>query len=151
MLKSWMRDITLALQARSGVTPGLFVWLAIIAIACLTAFAFLCVAGYDWLSLQLGDVFAGLVMAGIFVLIALIGAIVAGHVAPPRQGTRDPRTRRARAGVIVVAARPENSRRRNASRPHARLATHRTDRVCWLSWPRNGCASIASSGSDDAS
>ena len=27
MLKSWMHDIKLALQARSGVTPGLFVWL----------------------------------------------------------------------------------------------------------------------------
>src|SRR5208283_1019612 len=77
MLKSWMHDITLALQARSGVTPGLFVWLAIMAIASLTAFVFLCVAGYHRLALELGNVFAGLVMAGIFVLIALIGAIVA--------------------------------------------------------------------------
>ncbi len=33
MLKSWMHDITLALQARSGATPGLFVWLAIVAAA----------------------------------------------------------------------------------------------------------------------
>ena len=77
MLKSWMHDITLALQARSGVTPGLFVWLSIMAIASLTAFVFLCVAGYDRLALEFGNVFAGLVMAGIFVLIALIGAIVA--------------------------------------------------------------------------
>ncbi len=77
MLKSWMHDITLALQARSGATPGLFVWLSIIAIAAQTAFVFLCVAGYDRLALELGSVFAGLVMAGIFVLIAAIGAIVA--------------------------------------------------------------------------
>jgi len=77
MLKSWMHDITLALQARSGVTPGLFVWLSIMAIASLTAFVFLCVAGYDRLALEFGNVFAGLVMAGIFVLIAVIGAIVA--------------------------------------------------------------------------
>jgi hypothetical protein len=77
MLKSWMHDITLALQARSGATPGLFVWLAIVAVASVTAFVFLCVAGYDRLALELGNVFAGLVMAGIFVLIALIGAIVA--------------------------------------------------------------------------
>ena len=34
MLKSWMHDIKLALQARSGATPGLFVWLAIVAVAC---------------------------------------------------------------------------------------------------------------------
>jgi hypothetical protein len=77
MLKSWMHDITLALQARSGATPGLFVWLAIIAVASLTAFVFLCVAGYNRLALEWGSVFAGLVMAGIFVLIAVIGAIVA--------------------------------------------------------------------------
>ncbi len=77
MLKSWMHDITLALQARSGATPGLFVWLAIVAVASLTAFVFLCVAGYDRLALELGNVFAGLVMAGIFVLIAVIGAIIA--------------------------------------------------------------------------
>ncbi len=76
MLKSWMHDITLALQARSGVTPGLFVWLAVIAVAFVTAFVFLCVAGYDWLAVELGNIFAGLVMAGIFVLIGLIGAIV---------------------------------------------------------------------------
>jgi hypothetical protein len=76
MLKSWMRDLTLSIQARSGVTPALFVWLAIIALALLTAFAFLCVAGYVWASTQLGAVFAGLAMAGVFLLIALIGAIV---------------------------------------------------------------------------
>ncbi len=77
MLKSWMHDIKLALQARSGATPRLFVWLAIVAVALLTAFVFLCVAGYDRLALELGNVFAGLVMAGIFVLVAVIGAIVA--------------------------------------------------------------------------
>jgi uncharacterized membrane protein len=76
MLKNWMRDVTLAVQARSGVTPALFVGIAVIAMASLTAFAFLCVTGYVWLSLQLGAVFAGLIMAGIFVVIALIGAIV---------------------------------------------------------------------------
>jgi Ca2+/Na+ antiporter len=75
MFKNWMRDITLAIQARSGVTPALLVWIGIIIVAALTAFAFLCVAGYDWLSLHLGAVVAGLVMAGIFVLVALIGAI----------------------------------------------------------------------------
>ena len=75
MLKGWMHDITLAIQARSGASAALFVWMAIIAFASLSAFVFLCVAAYDWLSLQLGGVLAGLIMAGIFVLIAAIGAI----------------------------------------------------------------------------
>jgi hypothetical protein len=76
MLRSWMRDITLSLQARSGVTPALLVWLAIGGLALLTAFVFLCVAGYAWASLQLGAVFGGLAVAGVFLLIALIAAIV---------------------------------------------------------------------------
>jgi hypothetical protein len=74
MLKSWMRDVTLAIQARSGVSAALFVWIGLLALALLTAFAFLCVAAYDWLALQLGSVFAALIMAGAFALIAAIGA-----------------------------------------------------------------------------
>ncbi len=76
MLKNLVHDITLAVQARSGLNAGLFVWLALIALASLTAFAFLCVAAYVWLVLQFGTIFAALIMAGVFILIAIIGAIV---------------------------------------------------------------------------
>jgi hypothetical protein len=77
MLKGWMRDVTLWLQAKSGVTPSLFISAAIVAIALPAAFGFLCVAAYLWLLPQLGAIFAALVMAGVFLLIALIGAMVA--------------------------------------------------------------------------
>lgn len=77
MLKNLMRDIALSIQAKSGVTASLFVWLAIVALALFSAFAFLCVAGYTWLAPQLGAVFAGLAMAGAFLLIALIAATAA--------------------------------------------------------------------------
>jgi hypothetical protein len=96
MLKSWMRDIALAIQARSGLTAAFFVWMAVAVIACLTAFVFLCVAGYVWLSLQLGAVFAGLAMAGIFALIALIG-VLAGAMARRRAKERAILARAARA------------------------------------------------------
>jgi hypothetical protein len=76
MLKNWMHDITLAVQARSGVTPSLLVWLGVIVIGSVTAFAFLCVAAYDWLALELNAVAAGLIMAGIFVLVAVLGAVL---------------------------------------------------------------------------
>jgi hypothetical protein len=76
MLKSWMRDVTLAIQAHSGVSAALFVWIGLLAVALLTAFAFLCVAAYNWLALQLGSVFAALIMAGVFALIAVIGAAI---------------------------------------------------------------------------
>jgi Ca2+/Na+ antiporter len=76
MLKSLMHDMVLSVQTRTGITTPFVVWLGIVALAVLTAFAFLCVAAYDWLSQQMGSVYAALVMAGIFVLIALIGSIV---------------------------------------------------------------------------
>jgi hypothetical protein len=77
MLKNWLHDITLSVQAKSGVTPSLLIWFAIVALALVSGFVFLCVAGYTWLSLQLGPVFGGLAMAGVFLLIALIAATAA--------------------------------------------------------------------------
>ena len=65
------------IQARSGATPALLIWFAIVAIAVTAAFVFLCVAAYAWLALELGGVFAGLILAGVFLLIALIGALIA--------------------------------------------------------------------------
>jgi len=76
MLKSLMHDIALAMRARTGLTPGFFIWLAIVALAAVTTFAFLCVAAYQWVSLQLGVIYGGLVMAGVFLCIALIGMLV---------------------------------------------------------------------------
>jgi uncharacterized membrane protein len=76
MIKSWRREIALAIQAKTGVTTALFVWLAVMAVAALTAFIFLCVAGYDWFALQFGGVFAGLIMTGVFLLVAIIAALL---------------------------------------------------------------------------
>jgi heme/copper-type cytochrome/quinol oxidase subunit 2 len=77
MIKGWTRQITLAVQARSGLTAGLFVALGVAVLAALTAFAFLTVAGYDWFAIQFGSVFAALLMTGIFLLIAVIAAVSA--------------------------------------------------------------------------
>jgi len=77
MIKNWIRDFVLSVQAKSGATPALLIWFAIIALSLLTVFVFLCVTGYVWFSLQFGVVFGGLTMAGIFLIIALIAAAVA--------------------------------------------------------------------------
>lgn len=66
MITRWIGDIALLLQAKTGATSGLIVWVSVVVIASLTAFVFLCVAGYDWLSLQWGAAFAGLSMASAF-------------------------------------------------------------------------------------
>jgi hypothetical protein len=76
MLKSLMHDAMLAVQSRSGITASFIVWLVIAMMAASTAFAFLCVAAYAWLALQMGSVYAGLAMAAIFVGIAIVGLIV---------------------------------------------------------------------------
>jgi uncharacterized membrane protein len=103
MIKGLMRELTLAIQARSGATPALLVWMAVIALASLAAFAFLCVAGYDWLALQFGGIFAALIMAGIFVLVAIIAAIIS---AMARQRAKErailERAARARAGSFLL-------------------------------------------------
>jgi len=120
MLKSLGREITLAVQARSGVTATAVVLLALIALAVLTAFAFFCVAGYEWFAVQTGSsVFAALIMAGIFAVLALIAAIIC---AAARRRTRE-------RAILERAAR--------ARAPSCRWR-------CSDSWRRSGRASIAS-------
>jgi hypothetical protein len=75
MIKNWLRDLALAVQSRSGITPGLIVWIFVAAFALSSAFVFLCIAAYVWLSQLFGGIFAGLIVAGFFVLVALIAAI----------------------------------------------------------------------------
>jgi hypothetical protein len=75
MFKSLMHDMMLAVQTRTGITTSFVVWLIVVALAALTASVFLCVAAYDWLALQIGSVHAALVMAAIFVVIAIIGLV----------------------------------------------------------------------------
>ncbi|HUC51158.1 MAG TPA: hypothetical protein VMA30_17400 [Xanthobacteraceae bacterium] len=76
MLKGIVNDITLSVQARNGLSPAVIVWMSVIAVAALAAVIFLCVAGYAWLSLRVDAVTAGLIMAGIFAVVALIAALI---------------------------------------------------------------------------
>lgn len=143
MLKSLGREITLAVQARSGVTATAVVLLALIALAVLTAFAFFCVAGYEWFAVQTGSsVLAALIMAGIFAVLALIAAIIC---AAARRRTRErailERAARARAPswlldpkILATAV--------QVGRTPAGSASCRWR--CSDSWRRSGRASIAS-------
>jgi hypothetical protein len=76
MFKTVTREITLFIQARSGLSTSVVVSAVVIVAALLVAFAFLCVAAYAWLMVQFGVVFAGLIMAGVFAVIAIIAAVV---------------------------------------------------------------------------
>jgi hypothetical protein len=80
MLKGLTQEVTLQIQAKSGASSAVLVWIAAMALASLTAFVFLCVAGFYWLSLQIGAVFAGLAMAGIFVCFSIIAALISAVI-----------------------------------------------------------------------
>ena len=77
MIKGLMRGATLAIQSKTGATPGVFIWLGLAGISAFTAFVFLCVAAYVWLESRFGGVRAGLIVAGFFILIVLIAALCA--------------------------------------------------------------------------
>jgi hypothetical protein len=96
MLQNWKHDLVLLIQARTGATPALLVWAALVALSSLTAFVFLCVALYEWVALQLDDVFAGLIVAAFFLAVAAI-ATLAGALARRRARARAILERAARA------------------------------------------------------
>jgi uncharacterized membrane protein len=76
MLSTLTRQITLAIQARNGTSAAVLIWVGVFAFALLTAFVFLCVAGYDWLALRYDSIVAGLIMAGIFFAVAIVAALI---------------------------------------------------------------------------
>ena len=96
MLKNLQNNIVLWVQAKTGLSGGFLISLAVAGGAALLAFIFLCVTGYAWLSIQLGPVFGGLAMAGVFLLIAVVGA-AASALARDRTRQRATLERAARA------------------------------------------------------
>ena len=86
MLKTIQKHVVLWAQSKTGVTLVFLVAMTFAATAVLMMFVFLCVAAYAWASVELGPVFGGLATAGVFLLIALIGAAVSVVV---RRQTRE--------------------------------------------------------------
>ncbi len=80
MLKNITREIALSFQARNGLSPAVVAWTAVLALAAFIAFVFLCVAGYAWLAMRFDGAIAGLIMAGIFIVLALIAALSAALI-----------------------------------------------------------------------
>jgi hypothetical protein len=80
MFKGIVNDITLSVQARNGLSPAVVVWMSVIALAVLATVIFLCVAGYAWLSLHFDAVTAGLILAGIFAVVALVAALISALI-----------------------------------------------------------------------
>jgi type VI protein secretion system component VasK len=72
----WLRYFTLKAQVSTGLSSGIVIWAIVALIAAVVAAIFFLVAAYVWLADLYDGVVAGLVIAGVFVLIALIALVV---------------------------------------------------------------------------
>ena len=94
----WLRHIALRAKAGTGFGPQLIVCGLIAVVSLILALGFLCLALYVWLARRTDPVTAGLLLAGVFLLIAIIAA-VAGWVARRRNIERARLELAARSGA----------------------------------------------------
>jgi hypothetical protein len=92
----WLRHITLNAKARTGFGPALVVWFLIALLALGLALVFLSIAVFVWLANRTDAVTAGLILTGVFLLIAMVAAF-AGWLARLRNIERARRELAARS------------------------------------------------------
>jgi hypothetical protein len=74
-MSGWLHYFTLKAQARAGLSSQVAVWGVIAAVAAMLALVFFLIAAFVWLADRYGSLTAGLVLGGVFVLVALIALI----------------------------------------------------------------------------
>jgi hypothetical protein len=74
-MSDWLRHIALHAKARTGFGPQLVVWSLIAVVSLALGLAFLCIAAFVWLARRTDAVTAGLLLAGGFLIIAIIAAL----------------------------------------------------------------------------
>ena len=73
----WLRYFVLRAQASTGFSTPFVVWAVVAVVAAVVAAIFLLVAAYVWLSDVYDGLVAGLLLGGLFALIALIALVTA--------------------------------------------------------------------------
>ena len=80
-MSGWLRHFALNAQVRTGLGSQVVVWAVIAAVALTVALVFLLIAAFVWLADRYDSLTAGLVLGGVFALIALIvGGLAIGGV-----------------------------------------------------------------------
>jgi hypothetical protein len=92
----WLRHIALSAKAKTGFGPQLVVCFVIAAVSLAVALVFLCAAAFVWLASRTDAVTAGLLLGGVFLLVAIIAAF-AGWIARLRNMERARRELAARS------------------------------------------------------
>src|SRR5215471_10551316 len=72
----WLHYLKLQVRSRTGLDRGVVIWALVALICAIVTFAFLLVAAYVWLIGLFGALFAAMIRAGLFLLIALISLAV---------------------------------------------------------------------------
>jgi preprotein translocase subunit Sec61beta len=75
IMSGWLRYFTLKAQVSTGLSPQIAVWAIIAVFAAVVAIAFLLAAAFIWLADAYGGAIAGLVLGGLFALIAVIAVV----------------------------------------------------------------------------
>jgi hypothetical protein len=75
-MSGWLHYFTLKAQARAGVSAQVVVWGVIAAVAAIAALVLFLIAAFIWLADRYTPLTAGLVLGGIFLLVALIALVL---------------------------------------------------------------------------
>jgi hypothetical protein len=76
-MSGWLRYFVLRAQASTGFSSPILVWAVVAVVAAVVAAVFLLVAAFVWLSDLYDGLVAGLLLGGLFALIALIALVTA--------------------------------------------------------------------------
>jgi hypothetical protein len=76
-MSGWLRYFVLRAQASTGFSTPIVVWAVVAVVAAVVAAIFLLVAAYVWLSDVYDGLVAGLLLGGLFALIALVALVTA--------------------------------------------------------------------------
>jgi uncharacterized membrane protein len=72
-----IRHFTLTVEAKTGFTPQILVWLVVAIVGAVGTLTFLTVAGYFWLAGLYGPIYGALIVAGVYFLVVVIGLVCA--------------------------------------------------------------------------
>jgi hypothetical protein len=75
-MSGWIRYFTLTALAKTGLSSAVLIWGAVAALAGAGALVFLVFAAFIWLAERYNPLIAALILAGVFALLAVLGAIL---------------------------------------------------------------------------
>jgi hypothetical protein len=74
-MAGWRRYLELQVQAKTGLTSGLFVWAILAVVFGTVTFVFILVTAYVWLSARYEPLIAALTLSGFFLLITIVALV----------------------------------------------------------------------------